>query len=48
MSEWPVILGTPTLYRVMEVIKESDAMGLLASLQVDERHPGQARPGGHE
>ena len=23
MSEWPVILGTPTLYRVMEVIKES-------------------------
>ena len=24
MSEWPVILGTPTLYRVMEVIKESE------------------------
>ena len=23
MSEWPVILGTPTIYRVMEVIKES-------------------------
>ena len=23
MMEWPVILGTPTLYRVMEVIKES-------------------------
>ena len=23
MTEWPVILGTPTLYRVMEVIKES-------------------------
>ena len=22
--EWPVILGTPTLYRVMEVIKESE------------------------
>ena len=24
MTEWPVILGTPTLYRVMEVIKESE------------------------
>ena len=24
MSEWPVILGTPTLYRVMEVIKERE------------------------
>ena len=24
MSEWPVILGTPTIYRVMEVIKESE------------------------
>ena len=24
MTEWLVILGTPTLYRVMEVIKESD------------------------
>ena len=24
MSEWPVMLGTPTLYRVMEVIKESE------------------------
>ena len=24
MREWPVILGTPTLYRVMEVIKESE------------------------
>ena len=23
MMEWTVILGTPTLYRVMEVIKES-------------------------
>ena len=23
MTEWPVILGTPTLYRVMEVIKEN-------------------------
>ena len=24
MSEWPLILGTPTIYRVMEVIKESE------------------------
>ena len=24
MSEWPVILGTPTIYRVMEVIRESE------------------------
>ena len=24
MMEWPVILGTPTLYRVMEMIKESE------------------------
>ena len=24
MTEWPVILGTPTLYRVMKVIKESE------------------------
>ena len=24
MSEWPVILGTPTLYHVMEMIKESE------------------------
>ena len=24
MMEWPIILGTPTLYRVMEVIKESE------------------------
>ena len=24
MAEWPVILGTPTIYRVMEVIKESE------------------------
>ena len=24
MMEWPVILGTPTPYRVMEVIKESE------------------------
>ena len=54
MMEWPVILGTPTLYRVMEVIKESEiskvgcAMGLFASLLVDERCTGQARPGGRE
>ena len=24
MTEWPVILGTPTIYPVMEVIKESE------------------------
>ena len=24
MMEWPVILGTPTLYRIMEVIEESE------------------------
>ena len=24
MTEWPVILGTPTLYRIMEMIKESE------------------------
>ena len=24
MTEWPVILGTPTLYHVMEVIKENE------------------------
>ena len=24
MTDWPVILGTPTLYRVMEVIEESE------------------------
>ena len=29
MSEWPVILGTPTLYRVMEVIKESEISKLV-------------------
>ena len=37
MSEWPVILGTPTLYHVMEVIKESEISKLAvpwASLQV--------------
>ena len=30
MTEWPVILGTPTLYRVMEVIKESEISKLAA------------------
>ena len=37
MTEWPVILGTPTLYRVMEVIKESEISKLAvpwASLRV--------------
>ena len=29
MTEWPVILGTPTLYRVMEVIKESEISKLV-------------------
>ena len=29
MSEWPVILGIPTLYRVMEVIKESEISKLV-------------------
>ena len=29
MSEWPVILGTPTIYRVMEVIKESEISKLV-------------------
>ena len=24
MMEWPVILGTPTLYHIMEMIKESE------------------------
>ena len=28
MSEWPVIQGTPTLYHVMEVIKESEISNL--------------------
>ena len=45
MTEWLIILGTPTLYRVMEVIKESEiswvgdlgcTMGLILSLLVDE------------
>ena len=37
MTEWPVILGTPTLYRIMEVIKESEISKLAvpwASLRV--------------
>ena len=37
MTEWPFILGTPTLYRVMEVIKESEISKLAvpwASLRV--------------
>ena len=29
MTEWPVILGTPTLYQVMEVIKESEISKLV-------------------
>ena len=29
MSEWPVTLGTPTLYCVMEVIKESEISKLV-------------------
>ena len=41
MSECPVILGTPTLYRVMEVIKESEIINDVANkpiapLNVDE------------
>ena len=31
MTKWPVILGTPTLYRVMEVIKESEISKLAVS-----------------
>ena len=37
MTEWPVILGTPTLYRIMEVITESEISKLAvpwASLRV--------------
>ena len=30
MTEWPVILGTPTLYHIMEVIKESEISKLAA------------------
>ena len=47
--EWPVILGTPTIYRVMEVIKESEISKLAvpwASSQISwlMRRGGQARP----
>ena len=35
MSECPVILGTPTIYRVMEVIKESE----ISKLAVHGPHP---------
>ena len=31
MTEWLVILGTPTLYRIMEVIKESEISKLAVS-----------------
>ena len=31
MTEWPVILGTPTLYHVMEVIKKSEISKLAVS-----------------
>ena len=31
MTEWLVILGTPTIYRVMEVIKESEISKLAVS-----------------
>ena len=46
-----VILGTPTIFQVMEVIKESEisqvghTMGLLKSLLVDERHTCPNEPG---
>ena len=29
MTEWPVILGTPTLYHIMEVTKESEISKLV-------------------
>ena len=53
MMEWLVILGTPTLYRVIEVIKESEISKLAvpwASLCVSwlMRRTGQAGPGGGE
>ena len=43
LKDCPVILGMPTIFRVMEVIKESEilgvgsTMGLLQGLLVDER-----------
>ena len=49
MTEWPVILGTPTLYRIMEVIKESEISKLAvpwASSQVSWlMRDVQAKPG---
>ena len=42
MFQWPVILGTPTIYQVMEVLKESEisklAVPWASPLLVDERH----------
>ena len=52
MKDCPVILGMPTIFRVMEVIKESKisklaiTMGLLESLLVDARHTGLNEPVG--
>ena len=53
MSECPVILGTPTLYRVMEVIKESEISKLavpwsLSRLMADAGCYGQAQPSGRK
>ena len=53
MSECPVILGTSTLYWVMEVIKERDlqtgcAVVLVMNLMVDAGCYGQAQPSGHK
>ena len=53
MSEWPVILGTPTLPCYGGDQRKRDlqvgcAMGLITSLLADERRTGQAWPGGHE
>ena len=46
MTECPVILGTSTLYRVMEVIKEiiSCTVVLVSNLVVDAGCYGQVRP----
>ena len=50
MTECPVILGTSTLFRVMEVIKESEisklavTVVLVSNLMVDAGCYGQARP----
>ena len=40
MTEWPVILGTPTLYRVMEVIKESEISKLAVQWASLQESPG--------